>query len=92
MQAATTIRFIEPSVAKSRLIVSRSRGFSRTGRVTVPPFVAACDYFDVQPTRVLFINDEPGNCRGAKAVGMTAGHASDIAAQQLARQRLALAD
>ena len=55
-------------------------------------FVAACDYFDVQPARVLFIDDEAGNCRGAEAVGMTAVHACDIAAQQLARQRLALAD
>jgi FMN phosphatase YigB (HAD superfamily) len=51
-------------------------------------FIAATDYFDVSPDRVLFIDDEAGNCRGAEAVGMVAVHAEAPGAQQAARHLL----
>ncbi len=51
-------------------------------------FIAAADYFDVSADRVLFIDDETGNCRGAEAVGMVAVHAEANGAQQAARHLL----
>jgi FMN phosphatase YigB (HAD superfamily) len=51
-------------------------------------FIAATDYFDVRPDRVLFIDDETGNCRGAEAVGIVAVHAEAPGAQQNARNLL----
>lgn len=51
-------------------------------------FIAATDYFDVSADRVLFIDDETGNCRGAEAVGMVAVHAEATGAQQAARHLL----
>jgi FMN phosphatase YigB (HAD superfamily) len=53
-------------------------------------FIAATEYFNVDPSRVLFVDDEAGNCEGAEAVGMTAIHNEGPQSQQLARQLLSL--
>ena len=53
-------------------------------------FVAATEYFNVDPSRVLFIDDEAGNCEGAEAVGMTAVHSEGPEGQQLARRLLSI--
>lgn len=53
-------------------------------------FAAATSYFEVDPSRVLFIDDEAGNCEGARAFGMTAVHNDGPAAILLARQLLSL--
>jgi FMN phosphatase YigB (HAD superfamily) len=53
-------------------------------------FAAAATYFEVDPARVLFIDDEAGNCEGARSFGMTAVHNDGPGALQLARHLLSL--
>ena len=53
-------------------------------------FTAALAHFGVEPSRVLFVDDEAGNCKGAEAVGMTAVYCVDASAQQVVRQLLSL--
>jgi FMN phosphatase YigB (HAD superfamily) len=60
----------------------------RTRKPNQAAFIAATNYFDARPDRVLFIDDEIGNCRGAEAVGMVAVHAEAPGAQQNARNLL----
>jgi len=53
-------------------------------------FTAATSYFDVEPARVLFIDDEIENCKGAERVGMTALHNHGTTGPALARELLTL--
>jgi FMN phosphatase YigB (HAD superfamily) len=62
----------------------------RARKPSAAAFGAAAAYFEVNPSRVLFIDDEPGNCEGARSFGMTAVHNDGPAALQSARQLLSL--
>jgi FMN phosphatase YigB (HAD superfamily) len=54
-------------------------------------FTAATTYFNVEPARVLFIDDELGNCKGAEDLGITAVHNDGTAGPPaLARELLSL--